>query len=69
MKKGVIVLLRGYQILLAPLLPPNTCRFSPTCSQYAMDAVAKYGVTVGLWRAVKRIGRCHPFHPGGFDPA
>lgn len=69
MKKGVIILLRAYQMLIAPLLPPNTCRFSPSCSQYAIDAVAKYGALVGLWRALKRIGRCHPFHPGGFDPA
>jgi hypothetical protein len=69
MKNGVITLLRAYQVLVSPLLPPNTCRFSPSCSQYAIDAVSKYGLPGGLWRAVKRIGRCHPFHPGGFDPA
>ena len=69
MKKGVIAVLHVYQILVSPLLPPNTCRFIPTCSQYAIDAVTKYGVPRGLWRALKRIGRCHPFHPGGVDPA
>jgi putative membrane protein insertion efficiency factor len=65
----VVLLIRGYQRVLAPLLPPNTCRFHPTCSQYAIDALRKYGLFSGLWRAVKRIGRCHPFHPGGYDPA
>ena len=69
MRRVIVVMLRGYQILLAPLLPPNTCRFTPTCSQYAIDAVRKYGVRSGLWRALKRIGRCHPYHPGGYDPA
>ena len=69
MKPAVIALLRGYQMLISPLLPPNTCRFSPSCSQYAIDAVSKYGVPGGLWRALKRVGRCHPFHPGGVDPA
>jgi len=69
MKKAVITVLRAYQLVVSPILPPNTCRFSPTCSQYAIDAVLKYGVPEGLWRALKRIGRCHPFHPGGIDPA
>jgi uncharacterized protein len=69
MRRAIVAILRGYQILLAPLLPPNTCRFTPTCSQYAIDAVCKYGVGSGLWRALKRIGRCHPYHPGGYDPA
>jgi putative membrane protein insertion efficiency factor len=68
-RKGVIAALRAYQLVVSPLLPPNTCRFSPSCSQYAIDAVLLYGVPGGLWRALKRIGRCHPFHPGGFDPA
>ncbi len=62
-------LIRVYRVVIAPLLPPNTCRFYPTCSQYALDAIAKYGPARGLWMAVKRIGRCHPFHPGGYDPA
>ena len=65
----VVGFVRVYQILISPFLPPNTCRFTPTCSQYAIDAVSKYGVLSGSWRALKRIGRCHPFHPGGYDPA
>lgn len=69
MRQFVVLVVRAYQMVLAPLLPPNTCRFSPTCSQYAIDAVQKYGVPQGCWKAVKRIGRCHPFHPGGYDPA
>jgi putative membrane protein insertion efficiency factor len=69
MRSLLVLLIRGYQLLISPILPPNTCRFTPTCSQYAIDAVSKYGVISGSWRAVKRIGRCHPFHPGGYDPA
>jgi putative membrane protein insertion efficiency factor len=69
MKIVVISILRVYQVLISPFLPANTCRFTPTCSQYAVDAVQKYGVIEGIWRALKRIGRCHPYHPGGYDPA
>ena len=69
MKRIVIALVRGYQIILSPLLPPNTCRFTPTCSTYMIDAVSKYGVVRGVWKGIGRILRCHPFHPGGFDPA
>ncbi len=69
MKFIVLSLLRGYRLLISPMLPPNTCRFHPSCSQYMIDAVSKYGVGRGVWRGVKRIGRCHPFHPGGYDPA
>ena len=69
MSTAVVYILRAYQALISPLLPPNTCRFYPTCSQYAIDAVRKYGPLVGLWRSVKRIGKCHPYHPGGYDPA
>ncbi len=69
MKTIVLSTLRLYQLVISPLLPPQTCRFYPTCSQYAIDAVRKYGVLQGLWRGVKRVARCHPFHPGGFDPA
>ena len=68
-RDAAVFLVRLYQMLIAPFLPPNTCRFSPTCSQYAIDALKKYGVLSGSWRALKRIGRCHPFHPGGYDPA
>jgi putative membrane protein insertion efficiency factor len=69
MKHLLVLLLRLYQILISPLLPPDTCRFHPTCSSYAIDAINKYGVLRGSWRAVKRVLRCHPFHPGGYDPA
>jgi putative membrane protein insertion efficiency factor len=69
MTQVVVAILRAYQAILSPLLPPNTCRFTPTCSQFAIDAVRKYGVLRGSWRALKRIGRCHPYHPGGYDPA
>ena len=63
----LIALIRGYQIAISPLLPP-ACRYYPTCSAYAVEAVEKYGALRGGWLAIKRIGRCHPFRPGGFDP-
>jgi putative membrane protein insertion efficiency factor len=63
----VLVPLRLYKKLISPLLPP-LCRFEPTCSVYAMDAVSKYGVLRGLWLAARRLLRCHPFNPGGWDP-
>jgi putative membrane protein insertion efficiency factor len=69
MKSVVIILIRAYQLVISPFLPPNTCRFYPTCSQYAIDYVNKHGSLKGSWRALKRIGKCHPFHPGGYDPA
>jgi hypothetical protein len=64
----LIVLIRTYQILISPLLPANTCRFYPTCSSYALGAVRKHGSIRGSWLAVKRVFKCHPFHPGGYDP-
>ena len=69
MKTILIFCVRAYQLLVSPLLPSDTCRFYPTCSTYAVDALNKYGVLLGAWRAIKRIGRCNPFHPGGYDPA
>jgi uncharacterized protein len=69
MARFLTSIIRLYQLVISPLLPANTCRFHPTCSQYAIDALQKYGTGRGLWLAVKRIGKCHPFHPGGFDPA
>lgn len=62
-----LFLLRAYKRFLSPLLPPM-CRFEPTCSVYMMDAVSKYGVLRGIWLGIRRLGRCHPFNPGGWDP-
>lgn len=67
MKKLCILLIRFYQLFISPLFPP-TCRFYPTCSQYAIEAIQKKGVLRGGWLAIKRIAKCHPFHPGGYDP-
>jgi putative membrane protein insertion efficiency factor len=62
-----VAALRAYQLLLSPLLPP-ACRFHPTCSQYAAEAVGKHGVWRGGWLAIRRLGRCHPLNAGGYDP-
>lgn len=67
MKSIFIGLIRFYQLFISPLFPP-TCRFYPTCSQYAIEAIKKYGIVKGGWMAVKRIAKCHPFHSGGYDP-
>jgi hypothetical protein len=56
-----------YRNYISPLKPPS-CRFTPTCSQYALEAIEKYGLWVGMKKALWRIARCHPFHPGGYDP-
>lgn len=60
-------LIRLYQTLISPLFPA-ACRFTPTCSAYALTSVERYGLLKGGWLAIRRIGRCHPFHPGGHDP-
>ena len=60
-------LIRGYQVLLSPVLPP-ACRFHPTCSQYSLEAVGRFGAVRGGWLALRRIGRCHPWGDNGFDP-
>lgn len=67
MKKPAILLLRGYKSFISPLLGQR-CRFHPTCSVYTMEAIDRFGVIRGSWLGAKRIGRCHPFHPGGLDP-
>lgn len=62
-----LFLLRFYKRFISPLLPPM-CRFEPTCSVYTMQAVEKYGVLRGVWLGARRLARCHPFNPGGWDP-
>ncbi|MEE9225231.1 MAG: membrane protein insertion efficiency factor YidD [Bacteroidota bacterium] len=63
-----ISFIKFYQRFLSPLLPPNSCRFYPTCSSYSLEAFSKRGFLLGMWLTAKRVGRCLPFHPGGFDP-
>ena len=62
-----MVLIRGYQRFISPALP-SACRFYPSCSEYTYQAIEKYGVLRGGWMGIRRISRCHPFNPGGFDP-
>ena len=64
---ALILLIRVYQVTISPLLGP-ACRFEPTCSRYMIEALRKYGVFKGLFKGVMRICRCHPWHPGGYDP-
>ena len=66
-KQIIIAMIRFYQKLLSPLSGP-TCRFYPSCSRYTLDAVNRYGAVQGLWLGIKRLARCHPWHPGGYDP-
>ncbi|MBI4754782.1 MAG: membrane protein insertion efficiency factor YidD [Betaproteobacteria bacterium] len=67
MKGLVLVLLAFYRYAISPLLG-RSCRFAPSCSEYAAEAVAKYGAARGVWLAVRRVARCHPWHRGGYDP-
>jgi putative membrane protein insertion efficiency factor len=66
-QRAAVALLRMYQLLISPLLGQR-CRFFPSCSEYTSEAIRRYGVWGGIWRGIGRILRCHPFHPGGFDP-
>ncbi|MFM6955783.1 MAG: membrane protein insertion efficiency factor YidD [Ignavibacteria bacterium] len=66
MKSFLLLLLSFYRKAISPYLG-NNCRFHPTCSVYAMQAIEKYGAMKGSWLAIKRIGKCHPLHPGGID--
>jgi len=63
----LMLFVTGYRRFLSPLLPP-TCRFTPTCSAYALRALQTHGALRGSWLSIRRIARCHPFHPGGHDP-
>ncbi len=67
MRAILIALIRVYQLFVSPLLG-NHCRFYPSCSQYAREAIARYGALRGGWLAIRRVLRCHPWHPGGVDP-
>lgn len=67
MQTIVIAVLKGYKLLISPLLP-SACRYYPTCSEYMAQAVGKHGVPRGVWMGLRRLGRCHPFHDGGYDP-
>ena len=67
MSRLLLLLIKAYRYGVSPLLGAN-CRFFPTCSDYALQAIGKYGAGYGGWLALKRIARCHPWHPGGYDP-
>jgi putative membrane protein insertion efficiency factor len=67
LKRFVLASIRFYQYAVSPHFPPS-CRYTPTCSTYAYEAVMRYGPLKGSWIAIKRILRCHPFHSGGYDP-
>jgi hypothetical protein len=67
MKFILISFIRFYQEVISPLKPP-TCRFYPTCSQYGLEAIRRFGAIHGGWLTIKRLAKCHPFHPGGIDP-
>ena len=67
MNKLLLILIKAYRYSLSPLFGPS-CRFFPSCSDYAAEAIEKHGAGYGSWLALKRIARCHPWHPGGYDP-
>lgn len=67
MRLAAEILIRIYQWTISPMLGP-TCRFYPSCSNYALEAIHRFGVLRGGWLTVRRLGRCHPWHPGGLDP-
>ncbi len=67
MEKLLQALIRAYQLLLSPFLG-NQCRFTPSCSHYASEAISRHGAAKGTWLAIKRLARCHPFCDGGYDP-
>jgi putative membrane protein insertion efficiency factor len=67
MREAALWLIRGYQLVVSPILGPR-CRFYPSCSHYAAEAIGRFGLVRGAWLALCRVLRCHPLHPGGFDP-
>ncbi len=67
MKRLLIAMVRGYQLLISPFLGQN-CRYMPSCSAYTIEAMEKHGPLKGIWMGLKRVGRCHPFREGGYDP-
>lgn len=67
LKRLVLLLIRFYQKAISPLTPPS-CRFYPSCSHYGYQSIERFGLLKGGWLAVRRVGRCHPFTPGGYDP-
>ena len=66
-RTALVLVVRGYQAAISPLLPP-ACRYYPSCSHYAIEALERHGALRGSWLAARRILRCHPFRPGGYDP-
>ncbi|MDH7486085.1 MAG: membrane protein insertion efficiency factor YidD [Anaerolineae bacterium] len=67
MKHVILALIRFYKRFISPALPPS-CRFTPTCSEYSYEAIQRYGLLKGGWLGLRRIARCHPWNPGGYDP-
>ncbi len=67
MKRLLVAILRGYRLLVSPMLGPN-CRFHPSCSAYAIEALERHGALRGGWMSFRRVCRCHPWHAGGYDP-
>ena len=67
MTSVALLIIRAYQVLISPWFP-NCCRFAPTCSHYAAEALSRHGFRRGLWLTLRRLGRCHPFNAGGWDP-
>lgn len=66
-RRSLMAAVRAYQLVLSPLLPPS-CRFTPSCSAYAHEALTRHGAMRGSWLAARRLARCHPWNPGGYDP-